>query len=205
MKPRITYHPQRDTLTLQHLPPVADRLPLPAQHHRARPDFLPEELPLDEVLALLRSGYGVNAPSSSARVARAELHWAHVDVYAALPHGTYRYDPASQRLALVTAEDLRGCIGARPFAEPAPLNLLYVVDVGRHPNGREEERGFLLGGDAAGILENVALHCARHGLASAVCMPPQQRLGELGRALRLKPTHSIAVGQAIGRPRPHSH
>ena len=28
---------------------------------------------------------------------------------------------------------------------------------------------------------------------------------KLARALRLQPTHSIAVGQAIGRPRPHSH
>jgi len=167
---------------------------------RSTRNFLPDPLSLKEVSQLLWAAFGVNRPGSWGRTAPSAYNWQEIAIYAVLPQGTWRYAAGAHSLECVSSEDLRAATGTQDFVATAPLNLVYVADVDRMSQAREEEQGFLAGADAGCIVENVYLYCAAHGLGTVVRgLIDRQRLAQ---ALGLKPTQRVVLAQTVGRCAP---
>ena len=72
------------------------------------------------------------------------------------------------KLDPVLAKDIRGATGGQAFIKDAPLNLVYVADLGKTTREPEDEFNIDVAADAAFIAQNVYLFCASEGLAVVV-------------------------------------
>ena len=196
----IPSDPLMDTLHLP-TPRLQGSLTLEAalkKRHSTR-DFLPDELSIEQVSALLWAGFGVNRPGSWGRTAPTACDSQEIVVYAVLPEGAWRYDAREHRLLRVRTGDLRALTGTQDFVAVAPLNLVYVVDH-EHLQLEEglepEEHGVLAGADIGCIVENIYLYCANANLATVVRGQIHRR--QLGAALGLRPHQRVALAQSVG-------
>lgn len=175
------------------------------KRHSTR-EFLPDELSVEQVSALLWAGFGVNRPGSWGRTAPSACDGREIVVYAVLPEGAWRYDAREHRLLRVCTGDLRALTGTQDFVATAPLNLVYVVESehGRQAQERDaEEHGFLAGADAGCIVENIYLYCAASGLATVV--RGQIDRARLSAALGLRANQRVALAQSVGIAPPTTH
>lgn len=162
--------------------------------------FLPDELSLSALSALLWAACGVNREQQGGRTAPSAHNWKEIDIYVVLAAGAYRYEPRTHRLFLIRVGDLRARTGLQDFVATAPLNLVYVADLGRMTEVDVQDRPFLAGADAGCIAQNVYLHCAAAGLATVVrAMIDRQHLAQ---ALGLPATQRIALAQTVGLAKP---
>ncbi|KLN53195.1 SagB/ThcOx family dehydrogenase [Variovorax paradoxus] len=162
--------------------------------------FLPDGLSLPALSALLWAACGVNREQQGGRTAPSAHNWKEIDVYAVLAAGTYRYEPRTHRLFLIRVGDLRAHTGLQDFVATAPLNLVYVADLGRMTEVDAPDRPFFAGADAGCIAQNVYLHCAAAGLATVVRAMIDRK--QLARALGLPATQRIALAQTVGHAKP---
>ena len=162
--------------------------------------FLPDGLSLPALSALLWAACGVNREQQGGRTAPSAHNWKEIDVYAVLAAGTYRYEPRTHRLFLVRVGDLRAHTGLQDFVATAPLNLVYVADLGRMTEVDARDRPFFAGADAGCIAQNVYLHCTAAGLATVVRAMIDRK--QLAQALGLPATQRIALAQTVGHAKP---
>lgn len=158
--------------------------------------FARRALPLEVLSTLLWAAFGINRPETGGRTAPSAHNWQEVDVYAALPTGTYCYEPEGHRLTLAAPGDLRALTGTQDFVGSAPLDLVYVADFARMDGVNDAERDFLAGADAAVIAQNVYLYAASVGLATVVRALIDR--GALARAMGLRRQQRIVLAQCVG-------
>jgi SagB-type dehydrogenase family enzyme len=163
---------------------------------RSTREFSPRPLPLDVLSTLLWCAFGVNRPDSGGRTAPSAHNWQEIEVFAALPDGTYRYDARDHALRLAVAGDLRAATGRQDFVATAPLNLVYVADFGKMIDASAEDRTFYASADAAFVAQNVYLYCAASGLACVVRGLVDRR--KLAPALQLRTDQRIVLAQTVG-------
>jgi len=195
--PTIPLNLESDTVLL---PPPS----LPSQftleealkRRRSTRNFLPDELPLETLSALLWSASGVNRPQEGGRTAPSARNWQEIDVYVVTAEGAYRYEPEAHRLLLVKAQDLRAQTGMQDFVAEAPLDLVYVADLARMTDVSADDKPFLAGADAAFIAQNVYLYCAAAGLAAVVRAMIDRR--QLAQSLDLPVNRRIMLAQTVG-------
>ena len=166
---------------------------------RSSREFSSRPLPLDVLSTLLWSGFGVNRPDTGGRTAPSAHNWQEIEVFAALPDGTYRYDARDHALRLVVAGDLRAATGRQDFVATAPLNLVYVADFGKMVDASAEDRTFYASADAGFVAQNVYLYCAAAGLACVVRGLVDRR--KLAPALQLRIDQRIVLAQTVGYAR----
>lgn len=163
---------------------------------RSTREFSPRPLSRDVLSTLLWSAFGVNRPESGGRTAPSAHNWQEIEVFAALPEGTFRYDARGHALQPVTAEDLRAATGVQDFVAGAPLNLVYVADFGKMVDASAEDRTFYASADAGFVAQNVYLVCATAGLGCVVRGLVDRR--RLAQALRLRADQRIVLAQTVG-------
>lgn len=163
---------------------------------RSTREFSSKPLPREMLSTLLWSAFGVNRPDTGGRTAPSAHNWQEIEVYAALPEGTYRYDARDHALRLVVAADLRAATGVQDFVGTAPLNLVYVADFARMPDASAEDRAYFASADAGFIAQNVYLCCATAGLACVVRGLVDRR--KLAPALELRVDQRIVLAQTVG-------
>ena len=196
-------------------PSAGNELPLFAalQSRHSERKTSPVALPAQLLGNLLWAGCGMNRLSGpfgvAGRTSASASSSQEIDVYAALPEATYRYDALQHRLTVVAAEDLRaqtltpGQEGVRPTA---PVQLIYVVDLDRleHTQGSDEPRLHVpemqkayYYVDCGLIAGNVGLFAAAAGLAAWFhnCDRPALHAG-----LRLRPLQRVLFAQSVGYP-----
>lgn len=121
-----------------------------------------------------------------------------VELLVALDQGVYSYRPRENRLVPVVPGDHRRSTGMQAFVETAPVNLLFVADMGKLPVVSESQRLFLLGADAGAMSQNASLYCASKGLGTVV------RAGldgpRLGKLLGLPDMKRVVLAQTVGWP-----
>ena len=84
-------------------------------------------------------------------------------VFVCRADGTWRYEPKSHSLILITAKDLRPAVaGRQTFAGEAPVSLLLVSDLGKFRSPHMELGAM----DAGYVSENICLACTALGLAT---------------------------------------
>jgi SagB-type dehydrogenase family enzyme len=166
--------------------------------HSSR-EFSGEELPAEVLSSLLWAAFGINRPKTGGRTAPSAHDWEEIDVYVATAKGLYRYEPRDHALNEILAQDVRAKTGMQPFVGEAPLNLVYVADLGRMTEATPEDKAWYSGPDAGFIAQNVYLFCASEGLAVVVRgMVDRHSLGKL---MSLGPEEKIILAQTVGYPK----
>jgi len=204
--------------------PLAITLPTPADEdgltvfaalalRRTTREFREVSLPLQELANLLWAACGVNRPvgpfGAPGRTAASASNSQEIEIYVAATHGAYLYDAPAHRLVPVTAQDLRISAltpGQRVVQLPAPIQLVYVVDLHRltHMAGFDEpglhdpevQKSYYYV-DTGLIAGNVHLYAAARGLAA--WFHNCDRSG-LARQLRLRAEQRVLFAQSVGYP-----
>lgn len=153
------------------------------------------ELPVEQVSSLLWNGLGAGPPVHGRAALPCRLR-RHLQVYALLPSGAYRYEPEEHRLDLVAPSDLRTLM-AGAGTRPAALHLLYVTTEGPHADEAWEECGRLAVEDVGHVADQVAARCGEQGL---VASPTRHVAPRVRSALRLAAGQHVALAQRVDRP-----
>ena len=162
-------------------------------------EFAPQALPLQTLANLLWAAWGINRPTSGKRTAPSAHDWQELDVYAVMATGAYLYDAAGSTLRPVAGGDLRALAGTQAFVKEAPLTLVFVADTARMKGAPADMQQTYAWADSAFLSENVYLFCASEGLATGVRAMIDR--APLAKALDLKPSQIITLGQCGGMPK----
>ena len=171
-----------------------------------------EKLPPQTLSNLLWAAFGVNRESGPfnqiGRTAASASNSQEIDLYVALPEGTYLYEAVPHRLTPVVAGDLRalaGGRGRRGGAGGAPVNIIFVADIAKFAKAGFQEPGLKdteiqksYYNIAAGLIAgNVYLFAASQGLAAWFhnCNKPA-----LTAELKLRPDQRVLYAQTVGYP-----
>ena len=157
--------------------------------------------PLDEATLsdLLWAAAGVNRPDLGGRTAPSAMNAQEVVLYAAMPQGLYRYEPAAHALRLVLASDVRRVTGYQDFVDDAALDLVFVADHGRMGLVPAAQRSAYAFAAAGAMAQNVYLACASAGLATVVRAWFDRQA--LAGAMHLANDEQLLLAQTVGRPR----
>jgi SagB-type dehydrogenase family enzyme len=133
------------------------------------------------------------------RTAPSAKNWQEIDIYVAMAEGLYVYEAKTHVLQPVLAGDIRAMTGRQSFAADAPVNLVYVADLGRMGKASKEEQEIYSAADTGFISENVYLFCASEGLATVVRGSVDRET--LAKAMRLRADQKIILAQTVGYPK----
>jgi nitroreductase len=153
---------------------------------------------LDTLGELLWAANGINRADAGGHTAPSAHGFNEIDIYVALPHGVYRYEPALNRLVLKHAVDARNLTGYQDFVGKAPLDLVYVLRSAQVLATPPQQRELFAAIATGAISQNVSLYCASEGLATVVRGWINHRL--LADALRLNEDEIPLLAQTVGRP-----
>ncbi|MFZ0106410.1 MAG: SagB/ThcOx family dehydrogenase, partial [Thiobacillus sp.] len=131
-------------------------------------EFSAKPLPPQVLANLLWAAGGVNRPDTGKRTAPSARDWREVEIYLATAEGAFRYDPPTHTLIKVADGDLRALTGMQDFVATAPLNLVYVADLGRMSGASDEDKARYSAADTGFMAQNVYLYGASAGLAVVV-------------------------------------
>lgn len=162
-------------------------------------EFDPAPLAPQQLSDLLWAAAGINRPALGGRTAPSAMNSQEVLVYAALPQGLYRYEPAAHRLQLVIARDVRVVTGYQDFVDSAPLDLVYVADHTRMKLVPAAQREAYAYAAAGAMAQSVYLCCASAGLGTVIRAWFDRRA--LGEAMALGTDLQLLLAQTVGRPR----
>jgi SagB-type dehydrogenase family enzyme len=164
---------------------------------RSHREFSSATLPLQSLSNLLWAAYGVNRRSENGRTAPSALNAQEIDIYVALPGGIYQFDALHQRLSRIAEVDARRVTGYQDFVDEAPIDLIYVANLG-HAIGTAAERELHAAASAGAIAQNVYLYCAEQGLATVLRAWLDR--ATLAAALELGTNEKVLFAQTVGYP-----
>lgn len=165
--------------------------------HSSR-EFAARPLPRQVLSDLLWAANGVNRPDTGKRTAPTAKDMREILVYVITAEGAHLYEPSVHALRRVADGDLRHLAGTQDFVAQAPLNLVYVADLGRMDTSEENQRLYSAT-DTGFIAQNVYLFCASAGLATVVRGSVDR--APLAAALGLGPQQQIILAQTVGYPK----
>ena len=169
------------------------------KERRTRRDFSSREIPLQSLSDMLWAAYGINRPETGGHTAPSTRNMQEIDVYVVKADGTYLYDAAANTLAPVLAADIREVTGKQPFVKDAPVNLVFVADLGKMGGMNAADQDFYAATDTGFISQNVYLYCASAGLATVVRGWVDKPA--LASAMKLRRTQKVILTQTAGYPK----
>ena len=146
----------------------------------------------EEISRLLWACNGVNREDGRRTVPSAKAKYP-VDVVAALPEGTFRYDPRNHQLVPLILADIRSKIPVQEGFKAAGMTVLYVIDTDRLPDGRTEWADVEIGC----MGQNLFLEAAALGLGA--CIFAYVQTDVVSKALGLKTSQVLRLAQSVGR------
>ncbi len=171
------------------------------ERHSTR-EFTKENLTLQQLSDLLWAGWGYNRPEEKKRTAPSSKDIQEIDVYAAMQTGLYIYDAESNILRQIHKRDIRKLCGTQDFVATAPLNLIYVADMGKRgkKEGDSINDGDLLSSwaNTGFIAQNIYLYCASAKLGCVIRAMISR--DDLAKEMGLKSNQRIILSQTIGVP-----
>lgn len=158
--------------------------------------FSEKELPIEVLSDLLWAAFGVNRPQSGKRTAPSAKNWQEIELYVAMKSGLYLYNAMENTLELVFEKDIRKDTGVQDFTQTAPVNLIFVADMGKidWPDHAE----FYSAIDAGYISQNVYLFCASEGLSTVVLGWVDKPA--LEKIMNLRSNQKVIITQPVGYP-----
>jgi len=159
--------------------------------------FVDRELSLAHLSEVLWAAGGINRPDGHRTAPTANNRQA-IEIFAITKDGAYRYDPPSHELRPLAPGDHRAKAGTQDYVAAAPLNLIYVADLGKY-KGSDAEKKAVAGLDLGHFSENVYLYCASAGLniVTRISIDPKV----LAPLLKLDDDFLPLMGQTVGYPK----
>ena len=179
------------------------------QERRTIRSIRSDPLPPQMLSNLLWAAFGVNrergAFGKPGRTAASASNSQEIDLYVALPEGTYRYEAVPHRLTPVVAGDFRARAG-RGGAAAAPVNIFFVADLTRYDQGPgqpdrrigdpEVQKGYYY--VATGLIaSNIYLFAASQGLAAWF---HNCNRDAAAKDFKLRPEQRVLYAQTVGYP-----
>ncbi|MCU0462813.1 MAG: nitroreductase family protein [Bacteroidales bacterium] len=164
--------------------------------------FTKDDLTLQQISDLLWAGWGVNRPDLKKRTAPSARDFQEISVYVALPGGLYLYDAFANTLKQIHNRNIGALSGTQAFVATAPVNLIYVADLGKLGKKEGDEikdaELFWSYANTGFIAQNVYLYCASANLGCVIrgLVPKDKLAPEMG----LKSNQVIILSQTIGVP-----
>lgn len=132
---------------------------------RTTREYSGQSLPEQTLSNLLWAAWGINRPDSGKRTAPSAVNWQETDLYVSTTQGMYLYDPKGNALIPVVPGDIRALTYTQVDRfKDAPLNLVYVADLQKMGDRKEEDKMILAAMDTGFIAQNVYLYCASENL-----------------------------------------
>ncbi|HPJ82420.1 MAG: SagB/ThcOx family dehydrogenase [Bacteroidales bacterium] len=116
---------------------------------------------------LLWAAAGVNRPDGR-RTAPTAMNMQEIDIYVYTAEAVYLYLPQEHILKHLLTGDFRAETVRQPFAQQAPVLLLYVANYERMKRLDQQGKDFYGATDTGFISQNVYLFCAQEGLNTVV-------------------------------------
>jgi SagB-type dehydrogenase family enzyme len=158
--------------------------------------FGAEELTRQQISELLWAGFGINRPDAGKRTAPTAMNTQNIDLYVALPEGTFRYDAEKNLLVQINDKDIRSLTGEQGFVKDAAVNVVMVADYTKSNAKAKDEQRFYAAANSGFISQNMYLYCATNGLATVVrAYIDKEKLSE---ALGLAKTQEVIFAQSVG-------
>ncbi len=151
---------------------------------------------------LLWAAWGINRPEEKLRTAPSARNMQEIDVYVSTQSGLYLYKAETHSLKQIHNRDIRALCGTQDFVATAPLNLIYVADMGKLGIKEGDEIKdpdlFWPHANTGFIAQNVYLYCASANLGCVVrgLVPKEKLAPEMG----LRSNQVIILGHTIGVP-----
>ncbi len=174
------------------------------ERHSTR-EYSTREIPLQELSNLLWAAFGLTREHAGTGIGIPGSHSAPtacnsqaIDIYVGLADGVYLYEPHTNELRGVLAEDIRPhlYVKEQAFVMDAPVNILYVANRSRMVMADDWAWQAFTYADTAFIAENVYLYCASAGLETVVrAMVDRDKLADV---LRLGPDQMVTLAQTVG-------
>jgi nitroreductase len=161
--------------------------------------FDSRDLSNEQLSSLLWASFGFYRPDGK-RTAPSANNKQATDIYVLLKQGAYVYDASSNKLALVSADDIRVLGGTQAFATNAPVILIFVADLSKMGNGSDEAKKNTANVNVGYVSQNAYLYCASEGLVTGARGSVDR--AALGPKLKLRPEQLILLAQSVGFPRP---
>jgi len=164
--------------------------------------YTADNLTIQQLSELLWAGWGINRPADKKRTAPSSSNAQEIDVYVAMQSGLYLYNAEANILKQVHNRDIRALCGTQDFVSTAPVNLIYVADMGKRKKKEGDEIKdsdmFSSYANTGFIAQNVYLYCASANLGCVIrAMVPKDKLApEMG----LRSNQRIILSQTIGIP-----
>ena len=168
------------------------------QQRQSQREFATTALPEQLLADLLWAAAGINRPALGGRTAPSAMNSQEVDVYVALPAGLYLYEPASHRLRLDVASDVRRVTGYQDFTDEAALDLVFVADHSRMKLVPAAQREAYAHTAVGAMAQNVYLFCAAQGLATVIRAWIDR--DALFKAMALAADQQVLLAQTVGYP-----
>jgi len=150
---------------------------------------------------LLWSGWGINRKDNKRTAPSASNH-QEIDVYVVLPDGLYLYDAELNSLKQIHNRDIRKFCGTQDFVADAPVNLVFVADMGKKgfkEGDKIADSDLLLTYANTGfIAQNIYLYCASENLGCVVRALISK--DELASEMGLRKNQKIILSQTVGVP-----
>ncbi len=165
-------------------------------------DFTSEDLSLEQLSEILWAGSGINRPDHKKRTAPSAKDTREIDTYIVLPGGLYLYDPELNLLKQIHNRDIRKFCGTQDFVADAPVNLVFVADMGKlgKKEGEKIKDSDLLYpyANTGFIAQNIYLYCASENLGCVIrgLIPRKKLASEMG----LRSNQVIILSHTIGIP-----
>lgn len=164
--------------------------------------FTQDNLTLNQLSDLLWAGWGINRPADKKRTAPSSRNVQEIDVYVAMQSGLYLYDAEQHMLKQIHSRDIRSVCGTQDFVATAPVNLVFVADMGKLDKKEGDEIMdsdlFSSWANTAFIAQNVYLYCASANLGCVIRgMVPKDKLAP---EMELRSNQRIILSQTVGVP-----
>ena len=132
-------------------------------------EFSTESLTEQQVSDLLWAALGVNRPDKdNRRTSPTARNAQEIEVYVFTQSGVYFYDALNHELKTIKTGDFRTEAVKQPFAQVAPIILVYVANYDKLSNMDEAAMALYGATDCGFVSQNVYLYCASEGLATVV-------------------------------------
>ena len=164
-------------------------------------DFADVELTSEQLSTLLWVAGGINRADGKLTYPTAS-NTQDIVIFAFTKSGAYRYNPEDHSITLIAEGDHRALTGTprQAFVAKAAVDLLYVQDTGKWPEGRPADIVLNCGFAHVGFsMQNVYLYAASQGWGARTRMNFDRE--GLTKLLGLTDKHNFTLMQCVG-PRP---